>query len=343
MSVTTGTTLAEHQEMPEMSVESSVVPLAAVAQTASEAFAQWKANARCPACDSDACAGRAGLPDRSYTFGFERVTYPDKGVALVECGTCGLYYKSLLPTQPFLAEIFKRQAETKWASSHDFLPEATLLWKLSGGAPFDLLDVGAGDGRLLWACGQAGLTGRRSALDVMHYPGIERHLSGEFIEGFLDDPLPPWSLQRYDVVTLFDVLEHLYDPRQAFENLRWLLREGGLVFIETGNTGSFWPRRIGANHWWYARLLEHHVFWSRRSLERMAAAYGFRIAYWREVRHKSRRKLIPKRAVVDTLKTGLYLSARSHYTSIAQLLGKQGMQPWFPFAVDHFQACLVRE
>jgi SAM-dependent methyltransferase len=341
MVVATGMGLAERKEMS--SAQGSVVSLVGVEQSPQAALAQWKANAKCPACDSDACVARAGLPDHNYTFGSERVAYPEQGIALVECGGCGLYYKSTLPAPQFLAEIFRREAQTKWASSHDFLPEAALLRKLCGGAPFDLLDVGAGDGRLLWACGQIGLTGRRSAFDVMHYPGIERHLTGEFIEGFLDDPLPAWSHERYDVVTLFDVLEHLYDPAQAFENLRWLLRDGGLVFIETGDSASFWPSRIGINHWWYARLLEHHVFWQRRSIARIAAAHGFRIVYWREVRHKSRRQLIPQRAVIDAVKAGLYLASRNHYASIAQLIGRQGMQPWYPFAVDHFQACLVRE
>lgn len=325
-----------------MSIQTSVIPLTAVAPTQT-ALTQWRSVARCPACDSDACVARSSLPDRSYVFGSEQVAYPPQGVEIVECGDCGLHYKATVPAPLYLADIFKRQAQTKWASSHDFRPEAALLQKLSGGAPFDLLDVGAGDGRLLWACGEAGLTGRRSAFDVMHYDGIERHLTGEFIQGFLDDPLPEWSLERYDVVTLFDVLEHLYDPRQAFENLRWLLREGGLVFIETGNSQSTWPLRMGINHWWYARLLEHHVFWSRRSVARIAAAHGFRIVYWREVRHKSRRKLIPKRAVVDTVKSGLYLASSNGYASIAHRLGKQGVQPWFPFAVDHFQACLARE
>jgi SAM-dependent methyltransferase len=217
-----------------------------------------------------------------------------------------------------------------------------LLRRLMGGARFDLLDVGAASGGLLGVCEHHGIAGRRSALDVIRYPGIERHLSGEFIEGFLDDSLPGWSGEPYDVVTLFDVLEHLYDPVAAFENLRLLLRPNGLVFIETGNAASFWPQRIGIAHWWYVRLLEHHLFWSRAPLERIAAAHGFRLVYWRAVRHKSRRHWLPPGAVVDSLKSALYLATSRHYSSFARLFGKQGVQPWFPFGTDHFQACLVK-
>ena len=329
--------------MTEMSVQSSIVPLAAIEQPAAQALGQWKTVAGCPCCGSGGCATRSGLPDRWYVFGSERVAFPEQGIAIVECDRCGLHYKSAVPAALFLSEIFKRQAQSKWAASHDFRAEAALLRRLRDGRPFDLLDVGSASGELLAACEELALAKRRSALDVMRYPGIESRLAGEFIEGFLDDPLPAWSNEPYDVVTLFDVLEHLYEPRTAFENLRSLLRKDGLAFIETGNSVSFWPRRVGIDQWWYARLLEHHVFWSRPSLERIAAAHGFRIAYWREVRHKSRRGLIPPRAVIDVLKTGLYIVTSPWYAAIAQRFGRQGAQPWFPYAVDHFQACLIKE
>ena len=326
-----------------MTVQSGVVPLATIEQPPAPAIAQWRTVARCPSCGSDVCAARAGLPDRWYVFGAERIAYPDQGIELVECGGCGLFYKSAVPAPLFLADVFRRQAQAKWAHTHDFLSEAALLRRLRRGAPFDLLDIGAAGGELLAACAGDASTKRRSALDIMRFSGIERHLRGEFMEGFLDDPLPAWSQEPYDVVTLFDVLEHLYEPRTAFENLRSLLRTDGLAFIETGNSARFWLRRSGIQHWWYVRLLEHHVFWSRRSIEQVAAAHGFRIVYWREVRHKSRRNLLPRGSLIDLLKTALYLVTRENYATIARRFGRQGAQPWFPFAVDHFQACLIKE
>ena len=275
-------------------------------------------------------------------FGSERVAYPEEGIAVVECDDCGLYYKTPVPAPAFLAELYRRHAQAKWASAYDFATEADLLRRLRGRARFDLLDVGAADGALLAACGATGITCRRSALDVMRYVGIEQHLSGELMQGLLDGPLPAWSQEPYDVVTMFDVLEHFYEPGAAFENLRALLRVDGLVLIETGNSASFWPRHAGIAQWWYVRLLEHHVFWSRRSLDRIAGAHGFRVVDWREVRHKSRRSLRPGKAAIGLMKTGLYLLAGAHYATIAGWFGREGHQPWCPFARDHIQACLER-
>lgn len=323
-----------------MSIQSGVVDFPVIEQERAPLAAQWRAIMRCPACGSDGFVARSGLPDRYCMFGSERIVYPEEGIAIVECNDCGLYYKSAVPAPAFLAELYRRHAQAKWSTAHDFAPEAGLLRRLRGSARFDLLDVGAADGTFLAACGSAGITGRRSAFDVMPYAGIGQHLSGELMEGFLDGPLPAWSREPYDVVTLFDVIEHFYEPAVAFENLRSLLRAGGLILIETGNSASFWPRRAGIDRWWYVRLLEHHVFWSRRSLGRIAGAHGFRIVHWREVRHKSRRGLPQREVAIDLVKTGLYVLTGPHYARIAGWFGREGNQPWCPFGRDHFEACL---
>lgn len=303
----------------------------------------WTMVTHCPACGSGAGVSRGTLPDRYYVFGGERVALPDSGIAVAGCNECGLVYKAMVPTPTFLAAVFQRQTGTKWVGTHEFSTEALFLQRLTGATVFDLLDVGAADGALLKACAESGVEGRRSALDVMRYPGLEAQLAGEFIEGFLDAPSLAWNHDPYDVVTLFDVLEHLYQPQIAFENLRSLVRRGGLVFIETGNTENFWPRHFGIDQWWYVRLIEHHIFWSRRSLENIASVFGFEIVLWEEGRHKSRRNVFRLGIANELVKVGLYYFVASYYAAIAQLIGRQGNQPWYPFARDHFQVCLRKK
>ena len=304
--------------------------------------AQWVHVDRCPACDSGELICGCRIPDLHYVFGGERIPLPDSGIVVYTCRDCGLAYKSQVPAPTFLRGVFGRQTGVKWMEPQEFGVEASMLRQLMGRAEFDLLDVGASNGELLRACAEFGITGRRSALDVMRYPGITEHLAGEFIDGFLETPELRWSHEPYDVVTLFDVIEHFYRPQEAFSNLRSLLRHGGLVYIETGNTGNFWPRRFGIHNWWYARLMEHHIFWSKGPLEKIAAVHGFELVFWNEGRHKSRRQLTLARTATDLLKTGLFMVAGNSYVWIARLFGKEGSQPWYPFARDHFQACLKK-
>jgi len=303
---------------------------------------QWSVVTRCPACGDAARRSCGAIEERYYLFGDEKVPTPWSGIQMYACATCALVYKSPVPDPVFLAAVFERQMGSKWLAPHDYADEVDALRQLCGQQDFDLLDVGAAGGDLLAACAAASVSGRRSALDVLRFPGLEQALNGEFIEGFLDNPALAWSGEPYDVVTVFDVLEHLNRPFVAFANLRALVKPGGLVLIETGNSESSWPARFGLRRWWYARLIEHHVFWSHQSLQYCAAGQGMEILQWEEVRHKSRRQLRSVDIARDVLKMGLYRLAPDGYASLASAFGKEGNQPCSPFARDHFRVALRR-
>jgi len=302
----------------------------------------WTAVAKCPACGEAQRRSCGAIQERHYRFGAEKVPTPESGIQVYVCTGCALVYKSPVPDPAFLAGIFERQMGSKWLAPQDYAAEIALLRQLCARQDFDLLDVGAAGGDLLAACAAAGVSGRRSALDVTRYPGLERSLQGEFIQGFLDNPTLAWSGAPYDVVTLFDVLEHLNHPFVAFSNLRTLVKPGGIVLIETGNAASDWPARFGVRRWWYARLIEHHVFWSQPSLEHSAAAHDMEILQWEEVRHKSRRQLGATKIARDLVKQGLYRLMPDRYAEVAALFGKEGNQPCSPFARDHFRVGLRR-
>lgn len=303
---------------------------------------EWIEFARCPACYRAARSDCGALPDLEYRFGGERIALPADGIRLYACDGCGLVYKSAAPAGAFLAALFERETGEKWLVPQDCAPEIEALCALGGRRDFDLLDVGAAGGALLEACAAAGVAGRRSALDVVRYPGLERALAGEFIAGFLDCPALEWSGVPYDAVTAFDVLEHLYDARAAFANLRALLGPRGLLLVETGDARSAWPVRYGPRRWWYARLIEHHIFWTRQALERCAAEHGLEVLGWEPVRHKSRRALGTAQVARDLLKTAIYRLAPDGYAALAGRFGRQGNQPLDPFAKDHFRAVLRR-
>jgi hypothetical protein len=302
----------------------------------------WSAVTRCPACGDAQRRARGAIPERHYVFGDEKVPTPRSGIRLYDCMRCGLIYKSPVPDAAFLSGLFERQMGHKWLTPHDYADEVKGLQRLSGRRDFDLLDIGAAGGGLLAACAAAGVKGRRSALDVARYPGLDAVLDGEYIGGFLDTPALAWSGEPYDVVTVFDVLEHLNRPFEAFANLRALVKPDGLVLIETGDAESPWPARYGVRRWWYARLIEHHIFWSRRPLERCAFGQDMEIVQWEQVRHKSRDQLGAAAIARDLAKAALYRLMPDGYASVASLLGKEGNQPCSPFAKDHFRVTLRR-
>lgn len=81
---------------------------------------------------------------------------------------------------------------------------------------------------------------------------------------------------RYDVITAFDLVEHLYDTQLFFTACRKKLDDNGLVVILTGNISCLSARKAGPD-WWYARFPEHIVFPSKQYFFSMAQ---FSVADW---------------------------------------------------------------
>ena len=63
----------------------------------------------------------------------------------------------------------------------------------------------------------------------------------------------------FDVITAFDLIEHLYDVRAFLLECCRKLRSGGRLVILTGNIGCL-SARIAGQNWWYVAYPEHIVF-----------------------------------------------------------------------------------
>lgn len=298
----------------------------------------WIEVKACPACDSSRHVFAGKLSGSSYAFGRETIDYPDGGIDMRRCEACTLIFKEHIPYPAYLSEVFERQAGNVWNGDYAFAAERARVAAMAGDGAFDLLDVGPSNGNFLAACADIG--GRRSGLDIVMHPGLDKHLRGEFIHGLVDSESLEWSGEPYDIVTAFDVFEHFYTPEAAFRNLAMLLKAGGQVLIETGDVTTAWPARYGAGNWWYAQLFEHHIFWSRDSLAKAAEANGFELLSFELKRHKRKVDISGMNLLKDLLKVALYRLSPSLYARLAASSGSARGQPASPVNRDHMLVVL---
>jgi len=109
---------------------------------------------------------------------------------------------------------------------------------LQGIVPQSILDIGSGRGAFLWPCLDAFPDISVTAIDVDEYRvelyetvrlgGIER-LQG--IRCDIQDPVAEFPEQKFDVVTMLEVLEHLTDPKTALCNVVRLAERHAVISV----------------------------------------------------------------------------------------------------------------
>jgi len=144
---------------------------------------------------------------------------------------------------------------------------ARVLSRLGLPVRADLLEIGAGTG------GNLAMLSRYGNLAAVEMdPFASRHaaeISGVHVsQGHLPDAVP-FDDRSFDLVCLFDVLEHVEDDAKALERVRALLKPGGLAVIT-----------VPAYQWLYGTHDQAHRHFRRytaRELERKARGAGFAV------------------------------------------------------------------
>lgn len=99
--------------------------------------------------------------------------------------------------------------------------------------------------------------------------------------------LPEQLAGPYQAVTLFDVIEHVPQPREALLALKRVLAPGGHLFLSTPDAGSLVARAMGS-HWHYLNPIQHIVLFNRANLSRILKDAGFEVLGARTLGHHYR-------------------------------------------------------
>ena len=210
---------------------------------------------------------------------------------VVRCRRCGQGFVSPTPSETVLAAIYDRSYYEGGHGAVGFSDYAALvparrrmftshldrLARLH--RPGLLLDVGCATGDFLLAARERGW----DPVGVDPSPAREQaaaaglRIAGRTID---DADLPAHSI---DVITFWDVLEHLPDPVAALRRAAELLADGGIVAATVPNAGSAVARLTGRRWFGYKTAGEHLQFFSPATLNRCFAAAGFGVAVRRPV------------------------------------------------------------
>lgn len=134
-----------------------------------------------------------------------------------------------------------------------------------------LLDLGCGNGSFLLRARSAGwdVTGvdfDAKAIEAARCRGLDVRLGG------VDDLSP--DDEKFDVITLSHVIEHVHHPVKVLQACHKLLKPGGFLWIETPNIASEGHRQFGAN-WRGLEPPRHLVLFTLESIRNALSAASF--------------------------------------------------------------------
>ena len=135
-----------------------------------------------------------------------------------------------------------------------------------------LLDIGCGEGFFLYSAVRAGYdgTGMELSRHAAHYARQEFGLD---VEARPFEELR-FAENHFDVVTLWQVLEHVPYPLAILREAHRILKPEGLLALSTPNIAGVPARALG-RRWWNVRMLHINQF-TAETLSTMLRSAGFR-------------------------------------------------------------------
>jgi SAM-dependent methyltransferase len=137
--------------------------------------------------------------------------------------------------------------------------------------PGTLLDVGAAAGFILQGFQDAGWRGTGLEPNSGMVRHAREHLGLRVECGVLEGYV---TADRFDVVSMIQVIPHFFDLRLALETAANVTRPGGLWLVETWNRDSL-TRRLTGTHWHEYSPPSVLRWFSRQDLRILAGRFGF--------------------------------------------------------------------
>jgi SAM-dependent methyltransferase len=208
------------------------------------------------------------------------------GFHIVECTHCGLVYVGEDPAQIDFPALYDEgyynggeegvftdymgQAQARRRSARRRVWGLRRLKRRGR-----LLDVGCAAGFFLVEA-SAHFAVRGVELSAFSSRFARERFGLDVVTGTLHDAA--FGAAQFDLVTLWDVIEHLPDPAAALTEVARVLAPDGRVVLTTGDVGSDYARAHGA-HWHLMTPPWHLYYFSRATLATLAARAGLRFAH----------------------------------------------------------------
>ena len=131
-----------------------------------------------------------------------------------------------------------------------------------------LLDVGAGQGHFMKEARDRGWDVVGTELSIEARESAKKLFDLSLLESF-----DGFAESTFDVITLWDVLEHVSDAKEILEEVSKLLKKDGILIIETVNIDSV--DFLVQKEKWHLWHVDHNYYFSMKSLRSFLEQFNY--------------------------------------------------------------------
>jgi SAM-dependent methyltransferase len=186
---------------------------------------------------------------------------------IVVCNNCGFHFTNPIPTIDKIGEYYKSEDYISHSSTnkgmvnklYQLVRKRTLKQKVKLvmrlGKGKEVLDIGAGTGHFLNACKLSGLNtlGLEPDEDARKFAAENFGVNLQPL-----DQLHKLDNGSKDVITMWHVLEHVYDLQKDVQKISEVLKEDGTLIVAVPNRNSFDAKHY--KEFWAAFDLPIHLY-----------------------------------------------------------------------------------
>jgi 2-polyprenyl-3-methyl-5-hydroxy-6-metoxy-1,4-benzoquinol methylase len=216
------------------------------------------------------------------------------GLIYVRCRSCGLVYVNPRPRPDDVQSVYEKAKPAAWfkrwtygfrkMSSFKNLEDRlqrgeVILHEVeryrSGGR---ILDVGCNRGFILAPAAARGWEAHGIEVVPWVTQMVEREFGVKIYNQRLREIDPPLRGKYFDAITMIDILEHLHEPLVDLREIHRILKDDGILLINTVDLGSAYARITGYE-WSMEKPREHLYLFDRNTLSVLVEQAGFRIVH----------------------------------------------------------------
>ncbi|MGQ9705693.1 MAG: class I SAM-dependent methyltransferase [bacterium] len=196
---------------------------------------------------------------------------------IVKCEECGLVFTSPREDEETLNKIYSQVDDIEYIKESEWKIKS-FIWNknkieeyINGGK---ILDVGCGHGFFLEILNSNwdayGIDPSVSAVEV-----ARRNGHNVVLGAFNEASFPP---NYFDCITCLHVLEHTSNPKKFLMKSNYLLKKGGIIYIEVPDISSSIARFFKRN-WWYIMRF-HTYYFTKKTLNILLKETDFEPIDW---------------------------------------------------------------